>query len=186
MTDLGSLPADLPVPQDDGRAAHLPGSAVPDVTLPATDGTDVHLPDLAGLVVLSAYPMTGTPGVALPEGWDAIPGARGCTPESCGFRDHHADLRAAGADHVLGVSTQTGAEQRELAQRLGLPYPVLSDAGLDLARAWRLPTFAAGGRTLLARLTLLVRDGVVERVLYPVFPPDRHAAQVLGVLRSVA
>lgn len=184
MTDYASLPADLPVPEDDGRADHLPGSKAPDVSLPSSDGENVSLAALPGLAVVYAYPMTGTPGVAQPDGWDEIPGARGCTPEACGFRDHHADLRAAGADHVLGLSTQSTDEQRELVDRLGLPYPVLSDADLVLAQAWRLPTFEAGGRTLLNRLTLVLRDGVVVRTIYPVFPPDTHAAEVVELLRS--
>ena len=185
--DLTNLPADLPVPVDDGAAAHLLGSRVPDITLPATDGRRVSLATFpAPRLVVYAYPRTGRPGEApLVDDWDAIPGARGCTPETCGFRDHHAELVAAGAE-VFGLSTQDTAYQQELVARLHLPFAVLSDADLVLTRAWRLPTFEAAGQTLLKRLTLVLRDGRVEHLWYPVFPPDRHAAAVLAWLRSNA
>jgi len=187
MTDLSSLPPDLPVPEDDGAAAHLPGAAMPALALPATDGRTVRLDTLAGRTVLYAYPRTGEPGSdPLVADWDEIPGARGCTPEACAFRDHHAELRAAGADAVYGVSTQDTAYQREAAQRLRLPFALLSDAELALTRALALPTFTAGGQTLLRRLTLVVREGRVEHVFYPVFPPDGHAEEVLAWLRTRA
>jgi peroxiredoxin len=180
------LPDDLPVPKDDGAAAHLPGAMVPPVALPSTDGLSVRL-DGAGRLprtVLYAYPRTGRPGqIALVEDWDTIPGARGCTPESCGFRDHHAELAAAGAE-VYGVSTQDTDYQREAVERLALPFALLSDVGGELTRALRLPTFVAAGETLLKRLTLVLRAGRVEHVFYPVFPPDRHAAEVLAWLRQ--
>jgi len=181
--DPGVLPRDLPVPADDGAADHLPGTAMPPVALPATDGGVVRLDALGpGRTVLYAYPMTGTPGVDPPDGWDAIPGARGCTPESCGFRDHHAELAAAGAV-VFGVSTQSTEVQREAADRLHLPFTLLSDARLELAEALRLPTLEVAGTTMLRRLTLVARDGRVEHVFHPVFPPDGHAAEVLDWLR---
>ena len=180
-----TLPADLPEPVDDGAADHLRGSRVPDIALPATDGRRISLASIRGpRVVVYAYPRTGRPGVAsLVDDWDLIPGARGCTPETCGFRDHHADMQAAGAE-VFGLSTQDTAYQQELVERLHLPFAVLSDEKLELMHAWRLPTFDVAGQTLLKRFTLVIRDGVVEHVWYPVFPPDRHAEDVLSWLRS--
>ena len=176
------LPADLPVPVDDGAADHLRDMQLPPVRLPATDGRDVDLAALAGRTVVYAYPRTGEPGVdPLVGDWDAIPGARGCTPESCGFRDHHADIAAAGAS-VFGLSTQDTGYQRAAVARLRLPFPLLSDEGLRLATALRLPTFDVAGQTLLKRLTLLVHDGRVEHVWYPIFPPDSHASEVLDHL----
>lgn len=172
----------LPAPVDDGAAAHLPGMRLPDVTLPATEGAPVRLCDLGGTVVLYIYPMTAEPGVDLPPDWGEIPGAKGCTPQSCAFRDHFAELRAAGADAVFGVSTQTREAQREAAARLALPFPLLSDADLALAGALSLPTFEAGGRTLHKRVTLIARNGVIETVFYPVFPPDRNAEDVIARL----
>jgi peroxiredoxin len=160
---------------------------MPPLALPATDGSSFRVdrpPDGFDRLVLYAYPRTGRPGIApLTPDWDAIPGARGCTPESCGFRDHAADLAAVGAA-VAGVSTQSTDYQREAVERLGLPFPLLSDAGRQLAGALRLPTFEAGGQILLKRLTLVVRDGFVEHVFYPVFPPDTHAEEVLGWVRA--
>ena len=185
------LPDSLPEPADDGAAGHLPGMVMPALALPATSGGTFRVdqvPEGFRRLVIYAYPMTGRPGVALPEGWDQIPGARGCTPESCGFRDHAAEIGAAGAA-VAGLSTQDTGYQREAADRLRLPFPLLSDAGREFTRALRLPTFEVEGATLLKRLTLVLRRGtdgraVVERVFYPVFPPDKHADQVLGWLRS--
>ena len=178
------LPADLPVPVDDGAAAHLTGTVVPHVKLPATDGTRVDIAALTGRTVVYAYPRTGVPGRdPLVPDWDAIPGAPGCTPESCGFRDHHAELAEAGA-RVLGLSTQGTGYQREAAERLHLPFPLLSDETLELTDALGLPTFVAAGQTLLRRLTLLIDDGRISHVWYPVFPPDSHAAEVLDWLRT--
>ncbi|MCB1885224.1 MAG: peroxiredoxin [Geminicoccaceae bacterium] len=183
-TNLADLPADLPAPADDGACDHLPGTAVPAVSLPSTGGRAVDLAVLPpGRTVVYAYPMTGVPSGPLPRGWDAIPGARGCTPQSCAFRDHHADLAALGAG-VFGFSTQSTAYQREMVERLHLPFEVLSDAGLRLTQALRLPTFEADGMTLLKRLTLVVRDGTIEHAFYPVFPPNRSAGQVLDWLRA--
>lgn len=185
MSDLNRLPADLPVPEDDGAADHLPGLAMPPVELPSTAGDTVRLRTLGeGRGVLYVYPLTGRPDTDLPDGWDAIPGARGCTPEACDFRDHHQDLIAAGAARVFGLSSQDTAYQRELVERLRLPFAMLSDTGLRLADALGLPTFEAGGTRLFKRLTLIVRDDVIEHVFYPVFPPDEHARQVLTWLRA--
>ena len=181
------LPANLPVPIDDGAADHIRGSAVPDIPLRATDGRRVSLAAIRGTrVVVYAYPRTGRPGEApLVDDWDAIPGARGCTPETCGFRDHHAELQAAGAE-VFGLSTQDTAYQQELAARLRLPFAILSDVDLELTRAWKLPAFDVAGQTLLRRFTLVLRESRVEHLWYPVFPPDRHAHEVLTWLRSNA
>jgi peroxiredoxin len=182
MIDPYELPDDLPAPADDGACDHLPGLALPEIELPATGGGAVSLARLPGRTIVYAYPRTGRPGEpSLVDDWDLIPGARGCTPESCGFRDHHAELAAAGAA-VFGLSTQDSDYQRELAERLRLPFEILSDADLALTRALRLPTFEAAGQTLIKRLTVSVRDGVIERVWYPVFPPDRHASEVLAWL----
>ncbi|WP_314173938.1 peroxiredoxin [Streptomyces winkii] len=184
MTDFTSLPADLPVPGDDGAAAHLPGMTVPSVELHSTGGETVRLDALgAGRTVLYVYPLTGRPGTDLPEGWDAVPGARGCTPEACGFRDHHQELLAAGAVRVLGLSSQDTDYQREAVERLHLPFEMLSDPARNLARALGLPTFGISGMTLYKRLTLVIRDGVIEHVFYPVFPPNEHAGEVLAWLR---
>jgi len=175
----------IPAPTDDGGAAHLPGTRVPPMALPATVGPDVDLSMLAGRAVVFAYPRTGEPGkIGLVDDWDMIPGARGCTPQACAFRDLHADLRTAGADHVFGLSTQETTYQQEMASRLHLPFPVLSDAALRLTRALRLPTMQVAGLTLVKRLTLVIDDGVVTRTFYPVFPPDRNAGEVLAWLQE--
>jgi peroxiredoxin len=187
VSDYMSLPSDLPAPEDDGAADHLPGVTVPHIALRSTTGRRVALDELGpGRTVLYIYPLTGRPGVDLPDGWDAIPGARGCTPESCAFRDHHADLQAAGASAVFGLSSQTSDYQAELADRLGLPFGILSDPDLELAEALGLPTFSAGGQRLYKRLTLIITDGQIEHAFYPIFPPDQHAAEVLEWLRTHA
>jgi peroxiredoxin/DNA-binding transcriptional MerR regulator len=175
----------VPVPCDDGAAAHLAGLRLPAVSLNATDGSMVGLDALGeGRTVLYAYPLTGRPGVDLPEGWDTIPGARGCTAQACAFRDHADDLRDAGAARVYGLSAQSGDYQRELVDRLRLPFAMLSDPAFVVREALGLPTFVAGGVTLYRRLTMIVTDGVIEHVFYPVFPPDGHAAQVLDWLQT--
>lgn len=186
VRDPMALPDDLPVPEDDGAAAHLPATQLPSVELPATDGTRIRLNELAGRTVLFAFPRTGRPGEESPGGtanWDAIPGARGCTPQACGFRDEHARFEELGV-RVLGISTQATDYQREAVERLALPYPLLSDERLKLAHELGLPTFNAGGLTLLKRLTLFLRDGRVDDVIYPVFPPDQSAAAALRHLAA--
>lgn len=183
--DPAILPPGLPVPTDDGAAAHLPGMRLPDLALPATDGRSVVLAGLAGRTVVYAYPRTGRPGERpLVADWDLIPGARGCTPEACGFRDHHGELLAAGADAVFGLSTQTTAYQREMADRLSLPLAILSDADHRMTDALGLPTFTIAGQRLLRRFTLVIREGVIEHCFYPVFPPDAHAMEVVRWLRA--
>jgi peroxiredoxin len=181
------LPDDLPVPVDDGACDHLPGLEVPNVALPSTAGGTVRLADpVAPRTVVFAYPRTGRPGEEPPGGeaaWNAIPGARGCTPQACAYRDTSARFREPGV-RLYGLSTQDTDYQREMATRLGLPYEVLSDAGLELARALRLPTFEVEGQTLLKRHTLVIDRGAIEHVFYPVFPPDRDAAQVLSWLAA--
>lgn len=173
----------LPQPEDDGAGARVEGYAVPSLALPAT--TDTHI-DLStpGRIVVFIYPMTGTPGEALPEGWDAIPGARGCTPQACAIRDIHDDLLKAGVDRVFGLSTQTPEEQQEAAERLHLPYPLLSDHALTFANALGLPRFEIGEQVFLKRMTLVIEEGFVGKVFYPIFPPDRAAADVLDWLRA--
>jgi peroxiredoxin len=168
----------LPVPEDDGAADHLTGAALPDVALPSTGGGTVDLSSLAGWTVLYCYPMTGRPDRPLPDAWDEIPGARGCTPQSCAFRDVLAELRAVGVGQVFGISTQPTEEQREAAQRLHLPFPLLSDAEGRLTAALGLPTMAVAGMTRLRRLTLIARDRQVRKVFFPVFPPDRNPEDV--------
>jgi peroxiredoxin/DNA-binding transcriptional MerR regulator len=176
----------LPAPPDDaGELARLTGARLPAVTLAATSGQDMTLDALgAGRTVLYVYPLTGRPGVDLPEGWDTIPGARGCTAEACGFRDHHRELRDAGAGRVYGLSSQPSEYQQELAGRLRLPFAMLSDEDFEVRRALGLPVFAAAGMTLYRRLTLIVSGGVIEHVFYPVPAPSAHAAFVLGWLRA--
>jgi peroxiredoxin len=182
--DLTDLPPDLPVPVDDGAAAHLAGTRIPSVPLPATDGSTVDLAAVPGLAVVFAYPRTGRPNdPPLVPDWDMIPGARGCTPHTSGFRDLHAEFTALGA-RVFGLSTQDTEYQQEMVERVGVPFPVLSDAGLALTRALRLPTMDVGGLTLLRRIAWIAREGAIERVFYPVFPPDRNAADVLAALRE--
>jgi len=178
------LPADIPVPQDDGAARHLAGMKLPDLALPATGGGAVNLLRLSGRTVLYIYPRTGVPGVDAPPGWDDIPGARGCTPQSCGFRDHFGELKALGVAHVFGLSTQDSGYQREAAERLHLPFPILSDAELRFAHALNLPTFSVAGMTLFKRMALVIDDGVIVKAFYPVFPPDKNAAEVVAWLRS--
>jgi peroxiredoxin len=160
------------------------GAAAADIALPATDGGPVNLSRLRGRSVVYVYPKTGAPGVPMPDGWDAIPGARGCTPQSCGFQDHFEDLRKAGVGHVYGLSVQDTAYQREAAARLHLPFPLLSDSGLRFAAAMNLPTFVAAGETLLKRMALVVDAGVIGKVFYPVFPPDKNAEDVLAWIQA--
>ncbi|MGC2122094.1 MAG: peroxiredoxin [Xanthobacteraceae bacterium] len=177
------LPPDIPAPADDGAARHLTGMTLPDIALVATSGPAVNLAKLAGRTVLYVYPRTGVPGVDAPPGWDDIPGARGCTPQSCGFRDHFAELQRLGVAQVYGLSTQDTGYQREAAERLHLPFPILSDAGLKLTRAINLPTFSTSGMTLLKRMALVIDGSTIVKAFYPVFPPDQNAAEVVTWLR---
>ena len=184
MPDLNTLPGDLPRPVDDGACAHLIGKTMPEITLAATRGPAVNLGALPSRrSVIYCYPRTGKPGEALPQWWDHIPGARGCTPQACAFRDHAREIEALGAK-VFGLSTQPSDDQRELAMRLHLPFPVLSDSDSWLARALRLPTLDIAGMMLIKRLTLIVRDGMIEHVFYPVFPPDESANEVMRWLAA--
>ncbi len=182
MTDF-PLPDNIPAPIDDGGANHLPGLKLPSVPLQSTQGGKVDLAALAGRTVVYCYPMTGRPGVPLPDGWDEIPGARGCTPQSCAFRDHHAELGALGAA-VYGLSTQSTAYQQEAAERLHLPFGLLSDEGLQFTHALALPTMQVEGMTLIKRTTLIIDHDVIAKVFYPVFPPNENATQVMAWLRA--
>jgi peroxiredoxin len=182
--ELHSLPPGLPVPTDDGACNHLPGTRLPSIALPATDDTLVDLSSVRGRAVVFAYPRTGRPNEpSLVPDWDQIPGARGCTPQTCAFRDLHAEFARLGC-RVFGLSTQDTDYQKEMIQRLHIPFPVLSDAQLRLTTALRLPTFEVAGQTLIKRLAWAARGGVIEKVFYPVFPSDRNAADVLGWLRT--
>jgi len=178
------LPSGIPAPENDGAAAHLTGLRLPDLSLHATDGTDVNLARLHGRTVVYIYPRTGVPGQALPEGWDEIPGARGCTPQSCAFRDHFDELRGLGVAHLYGLSTQDTAYQQEAAERLHLPFPILSDERLALTTALTLPTFTAAGMTLLKRMAWVVDEGIISKVFYPVFPPDKNAEEVIAWIQA--
>lgn len=178
----------LPAPEDDGATAHLAGTRLPALSLRATDGTAVELANLTGRTVVYVYPMTGQPGTDMPDGWDAIPGARGCTPQSCSFRDHYEELQQLGVDQLYGLSTQTSDYQREAAERLHLPFVILSDADYALTDAISLPTFttqnADGVIRLLKRLALIIDDGVITHCFYPVFPPDQNAQMVIDWLKA--
>jgi len=182
--NLHELPKDLPVPVDDGACAHLAGMRLPAAPLLSTSGRTVDLAALQGRTVVYCYPRTGRPDRDVPTGWNQIPGARGCTPQSCAFRDHYQELRGLGVTEVFGLSTQDSDYQREAAARLHLPFELLSDEKLAFAKALKLPTFSVDRMTLVKRLTLIVRDGVIEKVFYPVFPPDRNAPEVVSWLRS--
>jgi peroxiredoxin len=184
MHDPNILPMNIPVPQDDGAARHLAGARLPDLALPATQGEPVNLAKLKGRTVVYIYPRTGVPGVDPPTGWDQIPGARGCTPQSCSFRDHFGELKRLGVAQLYGLSTQDTAYQREAATRLHLPFAILSDEKLALTKALKLPTFTVAGMTLLKRMAWVIDDGVISKVFYPVFPPDQSAAEVIAWLQS--
>ena len=183
MTNLNKIPTNLPVPLDDGLADHLIGMKLPSLSLLATNGTRIDLSQVQRHFVLYCYPRTGTPNTQLPEGWDQIPGARGCTPQSCAYRDHYQEIKALGAE-VFGLSTQATAYQKEMVGRLHLPFPVLSDEQFEFQRALNLPTFKVAGMTLLKRLTMIIRDGEIEAVHYPVFPSDSDPAWVMDKLSS--
>jgi len=169
----------IPAPHDDGATRNLAGARIASVPLRSTSGELVDLSTLAGRTIVYAYPRTGKPGIENPEGWDLIPGARGCTPQTCSFRDHFGELQALGVNHLFGLSTQDPEYQCEAAERLHLPFALLSDEHLELTRAMQLPTFETSGMTLLKRFTLAISNSVVEHVFYPVFPPDRNASDVI-------
>jgi len=181
--NLATLPQDLPVPLDDGACDHLGGMRLPLLTLSSTSGENVDLQQINGWLVLYCYPMTGRPDQPLPDGWDQIPGARGCTPQSCSFRDHYQELQALGAE-VYGLSTQATAYQQEAADRLHLPFGLLSDVSLEFVRALGLPIFEVQGMQLIRRLTLIAKDGVIKKHFYPVFPPDKSADEVMVWLKQ--
>ena len=185
QSQLQELPDDLPVPGDDGAAKHLVGMRMPKLTLLSTNGGSIALDQLgSGRTVLYLYPLTGRPGVELPPGWDLIPGARGCTPEACGFRDHLSELRSAGAERIYGLSSQSSEYQHELVERLHLPFELLSDERLALSAAVNIPTFTVESVRLYKRLTLVIDHGVIEHAFYPIFPPDAHAREVVGWLKA--
>lgn len=183
--DVYTLPENLPVPEDDGACDGLAGQRLPELSLAATSGERMDLAALGaeGTAVLFIYPRTGKPGEPLPDGWDLIPGARGCTPQSCAFRDLHGEFADRDV-RVIGLSAQSTEDQLEFAERVHLQFPLLSDPSLELAAALGLPTFEVAGMTLYKRVTLVVRDGEVAEVFYPVFPPDRNASEVLAWLES--
>jgi peroxiredoxin len=180
---LAQLPTDLPAPIDDGAADHLTGALLPDLALASTDGRLVNLAQLTGFSVIYIYPMTGRPDTDLPDNWDAIPGARGCTPQSCSFRDHYADLQELNTA-VYGLSVQSTPYQREVQQRLHLPFQLLSDENLQLKATLQLPILSVAGMQLYRRLTLIAENRQIRKVFYPVFPPDRNADEVLVWLRE--
>ena len=183
--DYSELPSDLPIPIDDGEGNHLLGKTLPDITVNSTSGTQINLSYLQDRVVFYCYPMTGQPGVKLPDGWDSIPGARGCTPQSCSFRDYYQELQALNTQ-VYGISTQTSLVQQEAAARLHLPFELLSDAEFKLTTALQLPTFEIENQRLIKRLTFIANEGKIIKVFYPVFPPDRNADDVVDWLEQSA
>jgi peroxiredoxin len=176
----------IPAPKDDGATRHLVGARMASIGLPSTSGGTIDLSALGGRTIVYAYPRTGRPDVANPPGWDMIPGARGCSPQSCSFRDHFAELKELGVRSLFGLSTQDPDYQREAAKRLHLPFAILSDEHLKLAKAMSLPTFETSGMTLLKRFTLVIDEGVIKHVFYPVFPPDQNAADVVRWLSDAA
>jgi peroxiredoxin len=184
LHDPTILPENLPEPKDDGATRHLKGFRLPDLALTATNGEEVNLARLKGRTVVYVYPRTGRPGQPLPTGWDDIPGARGCTPQSCGFRDHFAELKRLGVAQLYGLSTQSADYQREAVERLHLPFAILSDVNLAYARALKLPTFEVDGMTLIKRMAWIVDGGVIAHVFYPVFPPDKSAEQVVSWIQA--
>ncbi|KAF2128211.1 thioredoxin-like protein [Dothidotthia symphoricarpi CBS 119687] len=178
-------PSDLPVPEDDGACSHLSGLKMPSVSLSATSGAHVDVSSFTGLTIVFCYPRTGAPGETITDDWNAIPGARGCTPQACSFRDEMAELRKLGVNNVFGLSSQDTPYQAEAKERLHLPYELLSDEKLEFAKALKLPTFEWKGKVLIKRLALAVKDGIVVKVWYPVFPPDSNAREVVKWLISV-
>ncbi len=183
MSQLTSLPDDLPIPEDDGACDHLINMKLPDLSLTTTSNTQINLSQLTEKTVLYFYPMTGRPDVPLPDGWDGIPGARGCTPQSCSFRDHKQELTDLGAQ-VFGISAQSSDYQCEAKQRLHLPFELLSDESLQLKAELNLPTFKTAGMDLYKRVTLITENAMIKKVFYPVFPPDQNAQDVIDWLKD--
>lgn len=183
MTNLNQLPENLPVPEDDGSTDHLKGMKLPNVSLNATTGVAINLSQIKDKLVIYCYPMTGQPNVPLPEGWDEIPGARGCTPQSCSYRNHYQELKLLGAE-VVGLSVQSTGYQKEMADRLHLPFPIISDENFAFQKALNIPTFSVAGITLLKRVTLIANDGVIEAVHFPIFPSDSDPAWVMEYLKT--
>lgn len=183
MTNLNQLPENLPVPEDDGSTDHLKGMKLPNVSLNATTGVAINLSQIKDKLVIYCYPMTGQPNVPLPEGWDEIPGARGCTPQSCSYRNHYQELKLLGAE-VVGLSVQSTGYQKEMADRLHLPFPIISDEDFAFQKALNIPTFSVAGITLLKRVTLIANDGVIEAVHFPIFPSDSDPAWVMEYLKT--
>lgn len=183
MTNINQLPSDLPIPEDDGATAHLMGMRLPKISLQATNGQNIDIGAVKDWLVIYCYPRTGRPNVALPEGWNQIPGARGCTPQSCSFRDHFQELQALGAE-VIGLSVQDSEYQKEMANRLHLPFCVVSDVNYQFQKALNMPTFVTAGMTLLKRVTLIAQDGVIKAVHYPIFPSDSDPAWVIDYLKK--
>lgn len=183
MTNLNQLPANLPVPEDDGSTDHLKGMKLPNLSLNATTGVAINLSQIKDKLVIYCYPMTGQPNVPLPEGWDEIPGARGCTPQSCSYRNHYQELKLLGAE-VVGLSVQSTGYQKEMADRLHLPFPIISDEDFAFQKALNIPTFSVAGITLLKRVTLIANDGVIEAVHFPIFPSDSDPAWVMEYLKT--
>lgn len=183
MTTLSELPSDLPIPEDDGACDHLEGMLLPELFLISTDNDQINLSDLSGLTVIYIYPMTGRPDVSLPDGWDQIPGARGCTPQSCSFRDNHDELKQLNAT-VYGLSSQSTEYQKEVAERLHLPFSILSDESLKFAQALSLPTMNIDGNILIKRITLICNDRKITKLFYPVFPPDLNVNDVIKYMKS--
>lgn len=181
--NLLELPPNLPIPLDDGACQHLEGCQLPSIPLLSTSGQEVDLSKIAGTVVVYIFPMIGRPDAPPMLGWNEIPGARGCTPQSCAFCDVHDDFQSLGAK-VYGLSAQTSDAQQEAVARLHLPFELLSDAFLTFAKVLVLPTFTYQDLHLIKRLTLIVKDGKICKVFYPVFPPNENAAHVLDWLKS--
>lgn len=176
-----SIPTDLPIPLDDGACNHLENMQIPNAYLWSTDEQEINLSSLSGWSVIFCYPMTGRPNVPIPEGWVQIPGAAGCTPQACSYRDNHAELKRNGVS-IYGISTQTSEAQKEASNRLGLPYPLLSDINHSFSSALKLPMLEVGGSKLIKRLTLILKDGVIKKCFYPVFPPDKNVVEVMAWL----
>ena len=184
MNDIRQLPKDLPIPKDDGLADHLVGMRLPSIALQTTSGSKVNLSTMTSVFVIYCYPMTGRPDIPLPQGWDNIPGARGCTPQSCSYRDHYSHLKLLGAE-VVGLSTQTTEYQKEMSDRLHLPFLLLSDNNLDFKCALNLPTFEVDGMTLIKRLTMIAKNGIIVAVHYPIFPSDSDPMWVMDYLKKL-